>query len=384
MARRFGYASAIDGKLCHLWCTWWENVVGAQSGAAFVYDIRTGEQITKLHPEDAAAEDRFGISVAIHENVAIVGSLHANATGPMSGAAYLFDVTTGKQLHKIVGEDTVAGDEFGISVGISDATAIVGAHMHDTGMAYLFDVESGQQTGKLISEDADSGSLFGVAVALDGNTALVGARYDDEFGTAAGAAYLFDTSTQQQMHKLTAHDATNGDRFGMYVDVDGNTAIVGSRYDDDVKKSSGSAYLFDVDTGRERFKLVADDSEPNDHFGSAVSVSGNMAIVGAVNDATHTIFAGSTYVYDVNTGEQLIHILAEDGQFLDQFGHSVGLDDGIAVVGATQLLQSGSTELATGKGYVFDLRTVPEPCTALGTICAAMLMLGTCRRQICR
>jgi hypothetical protein len=147
----------------------------------------------------------------------------------------------------------------------------------------------------------------------------------------------------------------------MYLDIDGNTAIVASRYDDDAVKSSGSAYLFDVDTGKERFKIVADDQDPNDHFGSSVSVSGGLAVIGAVNDEAVGIYAGSAYLFDVHTGKQITKLNAEDGGYFDQFGHAVAIDGNTVVVGATQLNFNGTTDpLPSGKAYVYQIQ-VPEP-----------------------
>ena len=360
-ADEFGYSVNLDGNI-GIYGAPGRGDNGLQSGAAYIMDVTTGEQLMKLVPNDGTAEDRFGVSVAVHDNVAIVGAIHADPRGMSSGAAYLFDINTGQQLHKLVGDSTVAGDEFGISVDIDNGVAIVGAHFHDEGLAYLFDVDSGNQIGTLLSNDASPGDLFGVAVALDNNTALVGARYDDELGTAAGSAYLFDITTGDQLHKLNAHDGFWGDRFGMYVDVDGNTAIVASRYDDDVLKSSGSAYLFNVDDGQERFKIVAEDADPNDHFGSSVSVSGDLAIVGAANDRSFGNFSGSAYVFDVNSGKQLTKLNSSDPGFFQQFGTAVAIDGDLAIVGSSELIfaQTGDG-MTSGRGFTFDLTVVPEP-----------------------
>ena len=47
---------------------------------------------------------------------------------------------------------------------------------------------------------------FGCSVGLDQNLAIVGAYFNDELATSAGAAYLFDISTGQQLSKLLAKD----------------------------------------------------------------------------------------------------------------------------------------------------------------------------------
>ncbi|MCH8153563.1 MAG: FG-GAP repeat protein, partial [Planctomycetes bacterium] len=86
-----------------------------------------GDQLFKLLPDDGAEFDSFGVSVAISGATAIAGAhFHGD-----NGAAYLFDTTTGRQIAKLLADDGAAGDRFGRSVAISGATAIVGAQLHD-------------------------------------------------------------------------------------------------------------------------------------------------------------------------------------------------------------------------------------------------------------
>jgi hypothetical protein len=95
------------------------------SFASIVHAGRFGIE-TKLTASDAAADDRFG-SVAISDNMALVGANGNDDDGSDSGSAYLFDVTTGNQLAKLTASDAAAGDLFGRSVAISGNTALVGA-----------------------------------------------------------------------------------------------------------------------------------------------------------------------------------------------------------------------------------------------------------------
>ena len=103
-----------------------------------------GDQLFKLLPKDGAAEEFFGRSVAISGATAIVGAYWHDDNGFYSGSAYLFDTSTGAQIAEILPNDGAVGDEFGVSVAISGATAIVGAFLDDdnggnSGSAYLFD-----------------------------------------------------------------------------------------------------------------------------------------------------------------------------------------------------------------------------------------------------
>jgi hypothetical protein len=353
----FGRSVALDGRLAIVGAPQ-HDVGGEDSGAAYIFDVLSGQQLQKLVPDDGAATDAFGISVSIHKDWAIVGALDDDDAGLSSGSAYIFDVRTGQQLHKLTANDASAGDQFGISVDLDEQLAIVGAHLDGPGSAYLFEVTTGQQLDRLRADDAALDDRFGVAVAIHEGRALIGARYDQDLGISAGAAYLFDTASGEQLHKIKPHDGARGDRYGMYVDLHDGHAIVTSRYDDDAVKSSGSAYIYDASSGEELYKIVPDDTAPHDHFGSAISVSGHLAVVGAVNDERLGFFAGSAYLFDVNIGRQLFKFTGHDTKAYDQFGQSVAIDGEIVLIGASMLDYAGAVELPSGKAYVY---LVPEP-----------------------
>ncbi len=353
----FGRAVALDGRLAIIGAPQ-VDVRGDDSGAAYIFDVLSGQQLQKLTPLDGAAEDAFGISVSLQGNWAVVGAMDDDDAGLSSGSAYIFDVTTGQQVHKLRAHDAAAGDQFGISVDLDGNLAVVGAHLNGPGSAYLFDVTTGQQVRRLQAADGSDDDRFGIAVALDAGQVLIGARFDQDLGISSGSAYLFDAATGAQQHKLYPHDGVRGDRFGMHLDLRDQHAVVASRYDDDALKSSGSAYIYDVTTGQEQSKIVAEDDDPNDHFGSAISISGDLAVVGAVNDDRLGIFAGSAYLFDLSTGQQRFKFTAADAQPWDQFGQSVAIDGDIALIGAPMLNYPGVAGLPSGKAYVF---LIPEP-----------------------
>jgi hypothetical protein len=222
-----------------------------ETGAAYQFDVTTGQEIRKLVASDADAGDLFGYSVAVSGNVALVGAPEAEDDDHRigSGAAYLFDVTTGQQLRKLVAADAAAGDFFGYSVAISGDIALVGAPEHvdaasSSGSAYLFNVATGQQLAKLTASDAAMEDRFGHSVALSGDMALVGAFFNDAEGSNAGAAYLFDVTTAAQIIKLTPSDAAAGDWFGESVALSSDLALVGAKLHNNAGTNSGSAYLF--------------------------------------------------------------------------------------------------------------------------------------------
>ena len=243
------------------------------SASAALFDVQR-----KVIASDDAAFDFFGIAVAIDGNTAIVSAPHNDDNGINSGSAYLIDVSTGQELFKLTASDAAANDEFG-SVAISGNRAIVRRYSKDSagvnaGVAYVFDVSTGQQLYKLTASDAAANDIFGGPISISGNLAIVGHAGKSVSGKAsAGAAYIFDISTGQQLYKLTASDAAAGDRFGKSVAISGTTVVIGSDFDDDGGNASGSAYVFDAATGTQLRKLHALDAAPEDLFGTSVALA---------------------------------------------------------------------------------------------------------------
>ncbi|MCH8042608.1 MAG: VCBS repeat-containing protein, partial [Planctomycetes bacterium] len=343
-----------------------DDDAATNSGSAYLYDVTTGNELFKLTAPDAAAGDEFGWSVGISGNRAIVGARADDDAGSHSGSAYLFDVTTGKQLFKLTASDAAESDVFGWSVGISGNVAIVGAFQNDdagpdSGSAYLFDVTTGEELFKLKASDAAEDDLFGSSVAISGNTAIVGAYQHNDDGNFSGSAYLFDVTTGEELFKLTASDVRRRADFGWSVAISGNTAIVGAPSDHDVRRNSGSVHLFNVTTGAELFKLKASDVSSRAEFGYSVGISGEVVIVGARRGNGDTASnSGSAYLFDVTSGEELFKLAAIRAAEGDSFGFSVGFSGNSAIVGAPGRDDAGD---ASGSAYLFTDPTPPSDLT---------------------
>jgi hypothetical protein len=99
-------------------------------------------------------------------------------------------------VNKILATDPEAYDRFGESVSISGDYAIVGAYVEDAGgidagAAYIYH-RTGTNTWdsgtKILAPDAEPGDYFGYSVSISGDHAIVGAYSEDEGGSVAGAA----------------------------------------------------------------------------------------------------------------------------------------------------------------------------------------------------
>ena len=315
----------------------------------------TGQEDHKLIASDGAEEDFFGSSVAVWGDIAVIGAFQDDDNGLDSGAAYVFEVSTGEQLAKLLPSDGSFDDEFGWSVGVHDEIAIIGApdDVSDdaiSGSAYIFDLATGAQLAKLLPSDGSSFDYFGIAVAISGDRAIVGASYADDNGPASGAAYVFDVMSGIQIAKLLPSDGEMQDFFGQAVAIHGGDAIVGAFRDDDNGFESGSAYLFDVNTGTERAKLLASYGAADDYFGWSVGINDGIAIVGAPYNDSQGMGSGAAYLFDVATGAQTSMLLPSDSANYDTFGWSVAICDDDALVGAKFDDDNGS---GSGSAYLF-------------------------------
>jgi hypothetical protein len=349
---RFGRAVAINDGIV---------AVGAfghnPSGSAYLFDADTGALLTSLLPSDGAPSKSFGFSIAIVDGIVAVGA-PGDGSGPYPGAVYLFNAFTGVQLSKLVPADGAAGDRFGFAVAIDGGLVAVAA-FEDTdnglgsGSAYVFDAFNGDQITKLLPSDGRADDHFGMSISISDGVVAVGAPYNDDNGADSGSAYLFDAYTGMQLAKLVSSDGTSDDSFGQAVTIVGNVLVVGASNDDASGDQSGSAYLFDSATGIEIAKLMPSDGVRGAHFGQSASIDHNVVTIGAQHDDNLGSQSGSAYLFDTSTGEQIGKLIPSDGAPVDGFGVSIAITGDLVTVGATGDDDNG---LDAGAAYVLDFR----------------------------
>lgn len=371
----FGSAVGISGNFAVIGA-FNDNDNGPESGSAYIFDINDPAkpmQTFKLLPTGGEEGDQFGISVAISGIIAIVGAPGQDENGEDAGAAYLYNVITGEQIVKILPDEAEPGDQFGNSVAISGALLIIGAWGDDnngefSGSAYLYDASNPVHPNliaKLLANDGEANDQFGNSVGISGLRAIVGAWWDGDNGDKSGSAYIFETITGQQLFKLSASDGSSEEFFGNSVAINGDTAIVGVQYDDVIGINSGSAYLFDATTGEQIYKLQPEDAAEGDFFGQTVAISGTTAVIGSYWDDDNGDKSGSAYLFDLKSGLQFIKLLSHDEDDKenvragDWFGVNVAISGTTAIIGASHDEVSG---LISGSAYLFDAANVPDPC----------------------
>lgn len=314
-------------------------------------------EVAKLRGASATTGDRFGTSVAIWGETAIIGSFFDDQAGPRSGSAYVFSREAGvwTQQAKLLAADPSEDGRFGSSVSIAGDTAVVGSFGEDnfTGAVYVFTRNmSGvwTQQARLVADGAGLGSQFGIEVAVSGDTLVAGASTDPP----GGSAYVFTRNGEQwtQQAKLTADDTEASDGFGQSVAISGDTVVVGAIFDDDSGFASGSAYVFTRSSGTwaQQAKVLASDGTELDRFGRSVALANDVMVVGAWGDSELGPLAGSAYVFSREGDEwtQEAKLQAADTVGGDRFGLNVSIDRNIVVVGADQ-----ESRFGTGAAYVF-------------------------------
>ncbi len=370
----FGWSLAVDGGLAAVGAPW-GAASDVHSGAAYIFDLVTGEQLHKLAPDDPLPGQNFGSAVCISGDTIVVGAINDSHLGSQSGSAYVFNATTGEQLHKLVSDDPSKLDWFGWSVSVSGTTIVVGVYFDDdacpsnpdcnSGSVYVFDADTGEQIHKLLADDAAASDHFGASVSVCGDVIAVGSHFDDDAGDRSGSAYVFDAITGEQLHKLIAEDGAMDDFLGSSIAISGNTIVVGSNHDDDAGDKSGSAYVFDAVTGAQLRKLTAADAAEGDGFGYPVAIEGNLVVVGATGDddacpSDPDCCSGSAYIFDLITGNQWAKLTADDAEGGDVFGSYVSIEGSHVVIGAM-----GDDDEA-GAAYVFQAAADSCPADVSG------------------
>ena len=161
--------------------------------------------------------------------------------GPHIGSAYIYihSGTTWTQQAKLMADDGVGGDRFGVTVAVDGDTVVVGAYKNDgKGSVYIYACSGTTWTvqEKLMANDGAQDDWFGHNVAINGDKLAVGApgvEYTDTPGN--GSTYMFIRlgAIWTEQAKLTASDGAAGDQFGRSVAIAGDTIVVGANWDDD-------------------------------------------------------------------------------------------------------------------------------------------------------
>lgn len=226
-----GWSVAIDGEIAVVGAP-----KDNDSGRAYVFRRNSGGpgawgEAKKLAANNQSHFEEFGWSVAVGGDIVLVAArLGENGPkgGPRTGWVEVFDAAKGLQdVKKLVASDGLPGDWFGASVAIHDDMVIVGAPGRAdagvrSGAAYVLQFQRlanstlrWTELRKLTASDAAAEDHFGASVAIARGAAVVGAPGPPVSGLGAGAAYLFAARRGAVCHRKVRTDCTADWKGGM-------------------------------------------------------------------------------------------------------------------------------------------------------------------------
>lgn len=382
-----GHSVAIDGDVA---------LVGSPKhglsdrGGAYVYR-RTGstwQQEQFLSPPGLSANARFGWSVDLSGDVAVLGAYYHSGVASHSGSAFVYRYQAGDWVleQELSGSGTAADDWFGYGVAVQDDVIAVASFFGDGAVAGSGTVTVFRRSGSLWIEeqviaatDLAYYDVFGWAISLDDDVLAIGTpRQDGPGGGDAGAAYVYRRVAGSWIleDKIVPTDLTGGDVFGQSIDVRGDRLVVGAPLHGLPSASTGAAYVYQR-SGTSWLpiaKLQASASVSYDYFGTDVAQAGDAVLASATGVQNN---AGAVHVFRSNgtAWVEVTRLVASDGVSHQRLGKSVAACGDQIVVGSYHDPQAGST---AGSTYFFDydeLALEVEPAVAPG---GSPVTLTTC------
>ena len=347
----FGNAVAIEGNTIAVGA-YRENAPGPNSGAVHLFE-RTAdgwELQQQVVPNQTENGSEFGISVALDEDILLVGAWAYDGPETNSGAAFVYvrSGTTWNLQQVLTDPNGQSGDRFGWSVDVCGDLAIVGAPRDDTNFADDGSAVVFQRSGSfwswlktLVSVNPEEDGDFGWSVACSGERFVVGAPKEDDMGIDSGAAFVFDCEEPSE-HQLFSSTTTAHDNYGWDVDIDGDRVVVGAPFEGSNSDGAVASFVRDAGAGLWLFEARANPGAPTQvRLGQSVALDGERLIAGAPQDDLVGDRGGAVYAFRLESStwvsddiDPLPPLCAAEGSSNDRFGCDVGLSDSTCVVGA--------------------------------------------------
>ncbi len=252
----------------------------------------TGEEWSgeRIEASDAGADDEFGHAVAIYDDVVAVGAWREDGIAEDSGAVYIFRAEGGvwKEEAKLTASDAEADDLFGRSVALWENLLAVGAtgHLEDGkyGAVYLFrfDGADWDEEGQVVTLESTTYDRFGISVSVFEDALAVGASFDDSADTSAGAVFVYRDggggwAFEKRLQPLTSDGA---EEFGRSVSLYRDRLIVGARA---TVPGGVAAVILRDRTGNwaREFEYRGSTADDASNLGAAVAIGSTRAIAGA-------------------------------------------------------------------------------------------------------
>lgn len=371
----FGQSVAIEGN---------QLIVGApsfdgfpttvsNSGAIYLFELSGGNWVQTLErtSPNPSADGYFGYSVDFDGDVVVVGAYRENG---LKGRAYAYrDLSTfltpltldiaASTMHGATGWDVSVYDPDN-AIANNEVIAIGAPSEGSTaGAAYVLSGPTFSTVTSLTDPALASGRFFGHSVSIHNGKVAVGAM-----GAApSGAAFVFSGSGYTTADTLTP--PVSSGQFGYDVHLENNSVVVGSPA---TATNTGSATVFGFSAGAwtEQGPLAATGLAINDTYGSTVTQSNGLYIVGAPTHDPGITNAGAAYAFSLApevTVTPTTLAVDETGPTTDTF--VVALNQVPATNVTIQLTFDTQVQVDAGSGFGASPQTVTlTPANALSGV----------------
>eukprot|EP00956_Cyclotella_meneghiniana_P005605 scaffold7232_cov63-Cyclotella_meneghiniana.AAC.1 len=301
----------------------------------------------QFNAADGESGDGYGHSVGVSDDTIIVGAPYKDESHQDSGAAYILKKNENsgawEEIQKITASDSdaIISGRFGMGVAVSEEVAVVCSG--GNGAAYVFEFDDNHdewvETDKLTPPyDLWRGycNSYSNELAVSGRTIVAGSYYNN-------AVHIFNKNenTGKWVEEQKLHVAIN-EWFGLSVGMSGNVILVGAP---NSNGSFGSAYVYEFNNSSGLWEKM-DELSPKDtqdvlYFGFKVAVFENIIVIGAPHSKNNI---GLAYIFEKNiTGSWVEAKRLEATDYAYQsalFGYSVGVFEDYAVIGCYQYCES--------------------------------------------
>jgi len=254
------------------------------SGSVHVHQRVAGlwQYVETLYPDTPRLDARFGFSVALRGDVALIGAQKDSTVALDAGAVYVFRrLPTGwVQEQQILASNADFGDKFGYSLDIEGTLAVVGAYSAlDDGALYVFEEIGGVWSEQaILTSNAGGTDLMGISCGIEGGRIFGGAPLSGQNGSVSVFEFIAGAWSETQV-LLPVSPIGSNIRFGECLAVDGDRLVVGAPYED----QTGGAFFFERQGGLYVHQQTFLPASLNGFawFAHSIDIAGNIALVGA-------------------------------------------------------------------------------------------------------
>lgn len=235
----------------------------------------------------------------------------------------------------------------------------------DSGAVYIAEYQSASAQWSIVETvhepTPESGSRFGKAVALDGDRLVVGAWSADSVAADAGEVHVYarqSDGTWQHEAALAPGTLQSGDGFGLALDVDDDTLVVGAPGAQAQNGAhSGAAYLFTrrangtwFESARIERELPTSFDALGDGTSTSIAIDAGTVVLGAQTaqgfggDVSHlrlgALLHGDTEIASTTGGAQTLALRAGEARAGDAYlvlGSLSGTTPGTPIGGGVTL-----------------------------------------------